>query len=45
VGFNKFIDPIPSCDLECEMVTKCNHLKMRAADGKMRVTDMADTEK
>ena len=27
-----------------ETVTKCNGLKMSAADGKMRVTDMADTE-
>jgi len=27
-----------------ETVTKCNGLKMLAADGKMRVTDMADTE-
>lgn len=27
-----------------ETVTKCNALKMPSADGKMRVTDMADTE-
>ena len=27
-----------------ETVTKCNGLKMRAVDGKMRITDMADTE-
>lgn len=27
-----------------ETVTKCNGLKMRASDGKMRVTDCADTE-
>ena len=27
-----------------ETVTKCNGFKMPAADGKMRVTDMADTE-
>jgi len=27
-----------------ETVTKCNGLRMRAADGKMRITDMADTE-
>lgn len=27
-----------------ESVTKCNQLKMPAADGKMRVTDVADTE-
>ena len=27
-----------------ETVTKCNGLKMLAADGKMRLTDMADTE-
>ena len=27
-----------------ETVTKCNGLKMRAADGKMRLTDVADTE-
>jgi len=27
-----------------ETVTKCNGLKMPAADGKMRVTDMADIE-
>lgn len=27
-----------------ETVTKCNGLKMQAADGKMRLTDMADTE-
>ncbi len=27
-----------------EVVTKCNGLKMRALDGKMRVTDAADTE-
>ena len=27
-----------------ETVTKCNGLKMPAADGKMRITDMADTE-
>lgn len=26
-----------------ETVTKCNGLKMRAADGKMRLTDVADT--
>jgi len=27
-----------------EPVTNCNRLKMRAADGKMRLTDVADTE-
>src|SRR3989339_1455577 len=27
-----------------ETVTKCNGLKMKAADGKMRLTDVADTE-
>ena len=27
-----------------ETVTNCNALKMRAADGKMRLTDVADTE-
>ena len=27
-----------------ETITKCNGLKMQAADGKMRVTDTADTE-
>jgi len=27
-----------------ETVTKCNGLKMRAMDGKMRLTDVADTE-
>lgn len=27
-----------------ETVTKCNGLKMKAVDGKMRVTDVADTE-
>ncbi|MBI2436869.1 MAG: Bro-N domain-containing protein [Candidatus Magasanikbacteria bacterium] len=27
-----------------ETVTKCNGLKMRAIDGKMRLTDIADTE-
>jgi hypothetical protein len=27
-----------------QVVTKCNRLKMIAADGKMRVTDVADTE-
>ncbi len=27
-----------------ETVTNCNGLKMRAADGKMRKTDVADTE-
>jgi len=27
-----------------QTVTKCNGLKMPAADGKMRITDMADTE-
>ena len=27
-----------------ETVTNCNQLKMRAADGKMRLTDVADTE-
>ncbi|MDQ6988823.1 MAG: Bro-N domain-containing protein [Mariprofundaceae bacterium] len=27
-----------------ETVTNCNRLKMRAADGKMRQTDVADTE-
>ena len=27
-----------------ETVTNCHGLKMRAADGKMRITDMADTE-
>ncbi|MBO7266214.1 MAG: Bro-N domain-containing protein [Bacteroidaceae bacterium] len=27
-----------------EMVTNCHQLKMRAADGKMRLTDVADTE-
>lgn len=27
-----------------ETVTNCNRLKMRAADGKMRMTDVADTE-
>ena len=28
-----------------ESVTNCNALKMKAADGKMRMTDVADTEK
>ena len=27
-----------------ETVTNCHALKMRAADGKMRLTDVADTE-
>ena len=27
-----------------ETVTKCNALKLRAADGKMRLTDVVDTE-
>lgn len=27
-----------------ETVTKCNGLKTQAADGKMRMTDVADTE-
>ena len=27
-----------------ETVTNCHGLKLRAADGKMRMTDMADTE-
>ena len=27
-----------------ESVTNCNALKMKAADGKMRMTDVADTE-
>lgn len=27
-----------------ETVTNCNQLKMQAADGKMRLTDVADTE-
>ena len=27
-----------------QTVTNCNGLKMRAADGKMRITDVADTE-
>nr|WP_051533698.1 Bro-N domain-containing protein [Desulfitibacter alkalitolerans] len=27
-----------------ETVTNCNALKMKAADGKMRLTDVADTE-
>jgi len=27
-----------------ELVTNCNQLKMEAADGKMRLTDVADTE-
>ena len=27
-----------------ETVTNCNALKMQAADGKMRLTDVADTE-
>lgn len=27
-----------------ETVTNCNGLKMLAADGKMRITDVADTE-
>lgn len=27
-----------------EPVTNCHQLKMRAADGKMRLTDVADTE-
>ena len=27
-----------------EVVTKCHQLKMLAADGKMRLTDVADTE-
>ena len=27
-----------------EVVTKCNQLKMQAPDGKMRLTDVADTE-
>ncbi len=29
---------------ESEVVTKCHQLKMLAADGKMRLTDVADTE-
>jgi hypothetical protein len=28
-----------------ETVTNCNGLKMLAADGKMRMTDVADTER
>jgi len=28
----------------CEVVTNCNQLKMRAEDGKMRLTDVADAE-
>ena len=28
----------------CEVVTNCHQLKMRAADGKNRLTDVADTE-
>ena len=28
-----------------ETVTNCNALKMKAADGKMRLTDVADTER
>ena len=28
----------------CELVTKCNQLKMTAEDGKQRLTDVADTE-
>jgi hypothetical protein len=27
-----------------ETVTNCNGLKLKAADGKMRLTDVADTE-
>ena len=27
-----------------ELLTNCKRLKMRAADGKMRLTDVADTE-
>jgi len=27
-----------------ETVTNCNQLKLRAEDGKMRLTDVADTE-
>ena len=27
-----------------EVVTNCNRLKMKAADGKMRITDIANTE-
>lgn len=27
-----------------EVVTKCNHLKMQASDGKQYLTDAADTE-
>ena len=27
-----------------EAVTNCHQLKLRAADGKMRLTDVADTE-
>mgnify|MGYP001561350426 FL=1 len=27
-----------------EVVTKCHRLKLKAADGKMRITDVADTE-
>lgn len=27
-----------------QTVTNCNHLKMQAIDGKMRLTDVADTE-
>ncbi|MBU0978450.1 hypothetical protein KKF92_01330 [Patescibacteria group bacterium] len=27
-----------------EVVTKCHRLKMKAVDGKMRITDVADTE-
>src|SRR3989338_5489975 len=27
-----------------EVVTKCHQLKLRATDGKMRLTDVADTE-
>ena len=28
----------------CELVTNCNQLKLPAEDGKMRLTDVADTE-
>ena len=33
-----------SSDLSCETVTNCNALKLKAADGKMRLTDVADTK-
>ena len=44
IGRTVPVNPRESKKKKNETVTNCNAFKLRAADGKMRLTDVADTE-